>query len=92
MSQFHLCGLGLVDEGGQRPAASTTSTSRMLTAGPRDTEIAAAILAGAAAIFQRGRQTRLVRSVGPSLPSADCSDRWDRGLELGSRTIDRVSV
>jgi hypothetical protein len=56
MSQFHLCGLGLVDEGGQRPAASTTSTSRMLTAGPRDTEIAAAILAGAAATFQRGRQ------------------------------------
>jgi hypothetical protein len=90
MSQFHLCGLGLVDEGGQRPAASTTS--RMLTAGPRDTEIAAAILAGAAAIFQRGRQRRLVRSVGPSLPIGDCADRWDWGLELGSRTIHRVSV
>jgi hypothetical protein len=54
----------------------------MLTAGPRDTEIAAAILAGAAATFQRGRQRAraICRTI---VANRDCADRWDWGLELG---------
>jgi hypothetical protein len=48
MSHLHLCCLDLVDEGVQ---PGGVEYSRMLTAGPAANEIAAAILAGAAAIF-----------------------------------------
>jgi hypothetical protein len=80
MSHLHLRCLDLVDERGQPGGVEYFPDA---DSGPADNEIAAAILARAAAIFQRGRQLRLVRSVGPSLPSGDCADRWDWGLELG---------
>jgi hypothetical protein len=51
MSHLHLCCLDLVDERGQ-PAAAEYSPDA--DSGPADNEIAAAILARAAAIFQRG--------------------------------------
>ena len=76
MSHLHLCCPDLVDEGGQPRGVEYFSD---VHSGPADNEIAAAILARAAAIFQRGRQLQLVRSVGPSLPSGDCADRWDLG-------------
>ena len=76
MSHLHLCCPDLVDEGGQPRGVEYFSD---VHSGPADNEIAAAILARAAAIFQRGRQLQLVRAVGPSLPSGDCADRWDLG-------------
>jgi hypothetical protein len=89
MSHLHLCCLDLVDERGQPGGVEYFSD---VDSGPSGNELAAAILALTAAIVQRGRQLRLVRSVGSSLPSGDCADRWDWALELGSRTIHRVSV
>ena len=72
MSHLHLCYLDLVDERGQPGGVEYFSD---VGSGPLGQRVAAAILAGAAAIFQRGRQLRLVRSVGPSLPSGDCADQ-----------------
>jgi hypothetical protein len=43
-----------------RPAPGGVEYFPDADSGPADTEITAAILAGAAAIFQRGRQLRLV--------------------------------
>jgi hypothetical protein len=51
MSHLHLCCLDLVDEGG-RPGGVEYFPDA--DSGPADNEIAAAILARAAAIFQRG--------------------------------------
>jgi hypothetical protein len=77
MSHLHLCCLDLVDERGRPGGVEYVPDA---DSGPADNEIAAAILARGAAIFQRDRQLWLVRSVGPSLPSGDCADRWDWGL------------
>jgi hypothetical protein len=76
MSHLHLRRLDLVDERGQPGGVEYVPD---VDSGPADNEIAAAILARGAAIFQRGRQLRLVRSVGPSLSSGDCTNRWDLG-------------
>ena len=51
MSHLHLCYLDLVDERGQPTAAEYSPDA---DSGPSDNEIAAAILARAATIFQRG--------------------------------------
>jgi hypothetical protein len=51
MSHLHLCCLDLVGEGGQPGGLEYFSD---VDSGPADNEIAAAILACAAAIFQRG--------------------------------------
>jgi hypothetical protein len=80
MSHLHLRCLDLVDERGQPGGVEHFPD---VDSGPADNEFAAAILARAAAIVQCGRQLQLVRSVEPSLPSGDCADRWDWGLELG---------
>jgi len=72
MSHLHLCYLDLVDERGQ---AGGVEYFPDVDSEPADNEIAAAILARAAAIFQRGRQLQLMRSVGPSLPSVPCRTR-----------------
>jgi hypothetical protein len=66
MSHLHLRCLDLVDEGGQPGGVEYFPDA---DSGPPDNEIAAAIIARAAAIFQRGRQLQLVRSMGPPLPS-----------------------
>jgi hypothetical protein len=76
MSHLHLCCLDLVDEGGQ---PGDVEYFPNVDSGPADNEFAAAILARAAAIFQRGRQLQLVRSVEPSSPSGDRADRWGWG-------------
>jgi hypothetical protein len=72
MSHLHLCCLGLVDEGGQPGGVEYFPDA---DSGPADNEIAAAIFARAAVIFQRGRRLQLVRSIGPSFPSVP----WARG-------------
>jgi hypothetical protein len=51
MSHLHLCCLGLVDEGGQPGGVDYFPDA---DSGPADNEIAAAIFARAAVIFQRG--------------------------------------
>ena len=73
MSHLHLCCLDLVDERGQPGGVEYFPDA---DSGPADNEIAAAILARRAAIFQPDRQRRLVRSVGPSLPSGVWPDGW----------------
>jgi len=76
MSHLHLCCLDLVDARSQSGGVEYFPDAY---SGPADNEIDTAILARAAAFFQRGRQLQLVRSVGPSLPSGDCADRSDWG-------------
>ena len=90
MSHLHLCCLDLVDERGQ---PGGVEYFRDVDSGPADNEIT-----GPRSLPVPPPSSSAAASSGSCDlsdhrgPSENHADRWDWGLELGTRTIHRVSI
>jgi hypothetical protein len=89
MSHLHLCCLDLVDERGQPGGVEYVPD---VDSGPADNEIAAAILACGAAIFQPAASSGSCDLSGHRCQAETARIVGIGGAEVGSRTILRVTV